>query len=648
MNNAKVNADHTNDPVFWNHSQAWTKEDFLRETKTEVYRRLLSRTLQYHRQTHRQLLDTVRTKGLQELILKQWLALTTGSDAVLRILQSLKKDTTMYHHLTQSDKWSVASEGNASGSDEPIHHNLMRPGKDSQLWPKTRKETSRMMPASTPMIEEQYGTQAAVLRPTEHKRKSSGNDNLLSFLITMVRNVQNSTSSSHTRRLRRSQEGVMYLPVGGSTQVQCPTAADAAGVSISQMAFLSVCLTIFSIIVNINNNINNNNNNNNINSDSNLSNNNAQLSLNVNNAAQVNVMLPPPIPGRRRRSSLRAVWRHVLHNTTAHTLHLSLQELLRETQAEQKWEMNQEAEHKQDMSHKANENVNHKLIKESKKEVTQTTQRKGVSGGDPTATSSRRSAEEETVGMARLSHAMLHLPRRRSQPTLTTPSANLNSSSSAMITRLTVPGEWNILDDSELSALLQQTSVSHALGGQRIRRRAQRDVANGFEEHSSHSSPAHQANLPPGWGDRRVTAEGMGEVRGPCKGVSVTQDLQQGVDTSEESPKGIRVKTKLRKDADVSRDSEERAGLAARLLRAMGRWMKASPLASPACRGLQLCGSLRHRHPHPDVWLTVLASFAAYQRVSESALSLHQFVRSAVRGRGCHLLFPTCRQTLTI
>lgn len=103
----------------------------------------------------------------------------------------------------------------------------------------------------------------------------------------------------------------MYLPIGGTTKVQCPTAADAAGVSIAQMAFLSICLTVFNVIVNINNNINNNNNNNNINSDNNLSNNNAELSLNVNNAGQVNVMLPPPIPGRKRRaSSFRAKWQN--------------------------------------------------------------------------------------------------------------------------------------------------------------------------------------------------------------------------------------------------------------------------------------------------------------------------------------------------
>ena len=48
-----------------------------------------------------------------------------------------------------------------------------------------------------------------------------------------------------------------YLPF------RCPTAADAAAVSIAQMTFLATSMNILSIVANINNNLNNNNNNNN-------------------------------------------------------------------------------------------------------------------------------------------------------------------------------------------------------------------------------------------------------------------------------------------------------------------------------------------------------------------------------------------------
>ncbi|CAL4067599.1 unnamed protein product, partial [Meganyctiphanes norvegica] len=121
---------------------------------------------------------------------------------------------------------------------------------------------------------------------------------------------KNYTKDMNIKRKPRSSDksGLMYIPLGGTKKVQCPTAADAAGISITQMAFLSICLTVFNIIVNISNNINNNNNNNNINSNNNLANSNVQLSSNVNNAAQINIMLPPPTPGKKKRSILRQLW----------------------------------------------------------------------------------------------------------------------------------------------------------------------------------------------------------------------------------------------------------------------------------------------------------------------------------------------------
>ena len=115
--------------------------------------------------------------------------------------------------------------------------------------------------------------------------------------------------SDSPRRRRRTGQGpdsggaVMYLPVGGGGGgKRCPTAADAAASSISQMAFLSLILAIFNVVANISNNINNNNNNNNNNNDNNVSSSNTNLSSNNNNANQINVQLPPPVPGRRRRS----------------------------------------------------------------------------------------------------------------------------------------------------------------------------------------------------------------------------------------------------------------------------------------------------------------------------------------------------------
>jgi hypothetical protein len=85
---------------------------------------------------------------------------------------------------------------------------------------------------------------------------------------------------------------LMYLPVGGSGSVRCPTAADAAAVSIAQMTFLATSMNILSIVANINNNLNNNNNNNNQLNINAQSNNNVVTNTNVNHGNQVNVMVP--------------------------------------------------------------------------------------------------------------------------------------------------------------------------------------------------------------------------------------------------------------------------------------------------------------------------------------------------------------------
>ena len=84
----------------------------------------------------------------------------------------------------------------------------------------------------------------------------------------------------------------MYMPLSNAGSIRCPTAADAAAVSITQMTFFATAMNIFSVVANISNNLNNNNNNNNKVSFNVQSNNNVVTNTNVNNGNQVNVMVP--------------------------------------------------------------------------------------------------------------------------------------------------------------------------------------------------------------------------------------------------------------------------------------------------------------------------------------------------------------------
>ncbi|XP_042860811.1 uncharacterized protein LOC122246346 [Penaeus japonicus] len=258
--------------------------DLAARVKGEVYKKVLQQALAHTRKAHEQLVSSVESTGLKESILKHWLGFVTGSDMAHRVLYSLKDE----RESAETKKEKPKTKGEESQRKKLVHE-------------------------SKPDYKQENPTDKASLTDSDARSRASreklkGQD-LLSLLMGTLMEISGSSNSSASRRFRRSDQGLMYLPIGGTTKVQCPTAADAAGVSIAQMAFLSICLTVFNVIVNINNNINNNNNNNNINSDNNLSNNNAELSLNVNNAGQVNVMLPPPIPGRKRRTpSLRARW----------------------------------------------------------------------------------------------------------------------------------------------------------------------------------------------------------------------------------------------------------------------------------------------------------------------------------------------------
>lgn len=113
------------------------------------------------------------------------------------------------------------------------------------------------------------------------------------------------------RRLARDAPGVMYLPVQSGSS-SCPSYADTVASSLTQMAFASMVVTVFNAVANIANNINNNNRNDNINSNSNVDSNNANVASNNNNGNQVNVVLPPPIPGRKRQVDLKRKRRHIL------------------------------------------------------------------------------------------------------------------------------------------------------------------------------------------------------------------------------------------------------------------------------------------------------------------------------------------------
>ena len=98
---------------------------------------------------------------------------------------------------------------------------------------------------------------------------------------------------------------VLYMNLGNKNneaQYDCPTASDSSAVSLAQMAFLSMTVSIFTVIATIANNINNNNNNNNNNNLNLVKQKTQSISQNQNVVNQINIDLPPPVPGRKKRS----------------------------------------------------------------------------------------------------------------------------------------------------------------------------------------------------------------------------------------------------------------------------------------------------------------------------------------------------------
>ncbi len=98
----------------------------------------------------------------------------------------------------------------------------------------------------------------------------------------------------------------MYVNVGGgsSGDNSCPSVADSSAVSLAQMAFLSMTVSIFTVVATVANNLNNNNNNNNENNLNFVQQKQNNLQMNQNIVNQINVDLPPPVPGKRSISDV--------------------------------------------------------------------------------------------------------------------------------------------------------------------------------------------------------------------------------------------------------------------------------------------------------------------------------------------------------
>ena len=112
-------------------------------------------------------------------------------------------------------------------------------------------------------------------------------------------------SLKNNKLAKQNNQGVLYMNLGNQQnkiQYDCPTSADSSAVSLAQMAFLSMTVSIFTVVASIANNINNNNNNNNNNNLNFVKQKTQSISQNQNVVNQINIDLPPPVPGRKKRS----------------------------------------------------------------------------------------------------------------------------------------------------------------------------------------------------------------------------------------------------------------------------------------------------------------------------------------------------------
>ena len=119
-----------------------------------------------------------------------------------------------------------------------------------------------------------------------------------------IKNLQK-RSLANNRNQKQNNPAVLYMNLGNQPnkiQYDCPTSADSSAVSLAQMAFLSMTVSIFTVVASIANNINNNNNNNNNNNLNFVKQKTQSISQNQNVVNQINIDLPPPVPGKKKRS----------------------------------------------------------------------------------------------------------------------------------------------------------------------------------------------------------------------------------------------------------------------------------------------------------------------------------------------------------
>ena len=122
---------------------------------------------------------------------------------------------------------------------------------------------------------------------------------------TLRRLKKRSNSANPVENENGINPAVLYMNLGkenNQIKYDCPTSSDSSAVSLAQMAFLSMTVSIFAVVASIANNINNNNNNNNNNNLNFVKQKTQSISQNQNVVNQINIDLPPPVPGRKRRS----------------------------------------------------------------------------------------------------------------------------------------------------------------------------------------------------------------------------------------------------------------------------------------------------------------------------------------------------------
>ena len=126
----------------------------------------------------------------------------------------------------------------------------------------------------------------------------------ISRSLRTYRKIKKRSSSNKKGNGMQENPAVLYMNLGNKNKQEydCPTSADASAVSLAQMAFLSMTVSIFTVIASITNNINNNNNNNNNNNLNFVKQKTQSISQNQNVVNQINIDLPPPVPGRKKRA----------------------------------------------------------------------------------------------------------------------------------------------------------------------------------------------------------------------------------------------------------------------------------------------------------------------------------------------------------